>query len=45
MEEPITIDFEEELSYIASKTGLDKDTIEKIFDADAEFLKSKGVIE
>ncbi len=41
--EAVGIDFEEELDFVAKVTGLDKELIEKVLDADFEFLKSKGI--
>ena len=42
--ENIIIDHEEEVKYISEKTGIDEETIYKIFDADYDFLIEKGVI-
>jgi hypothetical protein len=43
--EAVGIDFEEELDFVAKATGLDKELIERVLDADFEFLKSKGIVE
>ena len=39
----MNIDYNEELEYIVNKTGLDKDIIEKVLDADYEFLEENGL--
>lgn len=43
MNEPV-LDFEECLTFISDKTGIAKNTVMKVLDAESEFMINAGII-
>ena len=44
LEEPIMVDYEDCFKYIVKKTGISKEIVETVFNAESDFLRELGVI-
>lgn len=45
MNEEKIVDMDELIQYVASKTGIDAETVEKVFEAENDFLEENGLLE
>ena len=45
MDEDQVVDMDELIQYVANKTGLEAEIVEREFEAESQFLEEKGLLE